>query len=336
MKRDVIREKEGIWAPDRGQGEIVIYREADGGPGLDVRLVGETLWLNQAQLARLFDRNQSVIARHIKNVFKEGELAPSKSNMQKMHNAISDKPVLFYNLDVIISVGYRVNSKRGTQFRIWATNVLKQHIVKGYTENARRLQELRRSLQLVEHVLDRHEVSSDEAKALLRVVTDYSYALDLLDDYDHQRVPAAPTHKGEVKAISYEEARRLIVRLREKFGAPAIFGQEKDDSLHSSLNAILQTFDEKDVYPGLEEKAAHLLYFLVKNHSFIDGNKRIAASLFLWFLEKNALLYWPSGDKRLADATLVALTLMIAESKPRDKGPVISIAMNLIGGKEGR
>jgi prophage maintenance system killer protein len=253
-----------------------------------------------------------------------------------MHNAISDTPVLFYNLDVIISVGYRVNSKRGTQFRIWATNVLKQHIVKGYTENARRLQELRRSLQLVEHVLDRHEVSSDEAKALLRVVTDYSYALDLLDDYDHQRVPAAPTHKGEVKAISYEEARRLIERLREKFGAPAIFGQEKDDSLHSSLNAILQTFDEKDVYPGLEEKAAHLLYFLVKNHSFIDGNKRIAASLFLWFLEKNALLYGPSGDKRLADATLVALTLMIAESKPRDKGPVINIAMNLIGGKEGR
>jgi prophage maintenance system killer protein len=334
MKKNVIREEKGLWA--RGHGEIVLYRERDGAPGLEVRLAGETLWLNQAQLAQLFDRNQSVIARHIKNVFKEGELNPSKSNMQKMHNAISDKPVLFYNLDVILSVGYRVNSKRGTQFRIWATNVLKEHIVRGYTENARRLQELRRSLRLVEHVLDRHEVSSDEAKALLRVVTDYSYALDLLDDYDHQRVPAAPVQRGEVRAISYEEARRLIERLRDKFGAPAIFGQEKDDSLHSSLNAILQTFDGKDVYPGLEEKGAHLLYFLVKNHSFIDGNKRIAAALFLWFMEKNGLLYGAGGRKRIADTALVAITLMIAESAPRQKESIIRIVMNLIGRKEGR
>jgi prophage maintenance system killer protein/transcriptional regulator CtsR len=328
MKKNVIREEKGLW--DRGHGEIVLYRERSGAPGLEVRLAGETLWLNQAQLAQLFDRNQSVIARHIKNVFKEGELAPSESNMQKMHNAISDKPILFYNLDVIVSVGYRVNSKRGTQFRIWATNVLKEHIVKGYTENARRLQELRQSLQIIEHVLDRNDVSSDEARALLRVVTDYSYALDLLDDYDHQRVPAAPVHKGEVKAISYEEARRLIERLREKFGAPAIFGQEKDESLHSSLNAILQTFGGKDVYPGLEEKAAHLLYFLVKNHSFIDGNKRIAVALFLWFMEKNRLLYGLSGEKRISDVTLVALTLMVAESAPREKDPIIRIVMNLI------
>jgi len=334
MKKIVIREGKGLWA--RGHGEIVLYRERDGAPGLEVRLAGETLWLNQAQLAQLFDRNQSVIARHIKNVFKEGELNPSKSNMQKMHNAISDKPVLFYNLDVILSVGYRVNSKRGTQFRIWATNVLKEHIVRGYTENARRLQELRQSLRLVEHVLDRHEVSSDEAKALLRVVTDYSYALDLLDDYDHQRVPAAPVQRGEVRAISYEEARRLIERLRDKFGAPAIFGQEKDDSLHSSLNAILQTFDGKDVYPGLEEKGAHLLYFLVKNHSFIDGNKRIAAALFLWFMEKNGLLYGAGGRKRIADTALVAITLMIAESAPRQKESIIRIVMNLIGRKEER
>jgi len=334
MKKIVIREGKGLWARDHG--EIVLYRERDGAPGLEVRLAGETLWLNQAQLAQLFDRNQSVIARHIKNVFKEGELNPSKSNMQKMHNAISDKPVLFYNLDVILSVGYRVNSKRGTQFRIWATNVLKEHIVRGYTENARRLQELRQSLRLVEHVLDRHEVSSDEAKALLRVVTDYSYALDLLDDYDHQRVPAAPVQRGEVRAISYEEARRLIERLRDKFGAPAIFGQEKDDSLHSSLNAILQTFDGKDVYPGLEEKGAHLLYFLVKNHSFIDGNKRIAAALFLWFMEKNGLLYGAGGRKRIADTALVAITLMIAESAPRQKESIIRIVMNLIGRKEER
>ena len=334
MKKHVIREKEGIWAPDRSHGEIVIYREADGEAGLDVRLAGDTLWLNQAQLAQLFSRNQSVIARHIRNVYNEGELSPSKSNMQKMHNAISDKPVLYYNLDVILSVGYRVNSKRGTQFRIWATNVLKQHIVRGYTENTRRLQELRQSLRLIEHVLDRYEVSTDEAKALLRVVTDYSSALDLLDDYDHQRVPEVPVSKRKVKAVSYEEALRTIDRLREKFGASAIFGQEKDESLHSSLNAILQTFDGRDVYPGLEAKAAHLLYFLVKNHSFVDGNKRIAASLFLWFMEKNGQLYGVGGEKRIADATLVALTLMIAESAPREKGSIIRIVMNLISKKK--
>jgi prophage maintenance system killer protein len=335
MNRHVIREEEGIWAHGRGHGEIVIYRDRKGEAGLDVRLEGDTLWLTQAQIGLLFEKERSVITKHLRNVFRSGELE-EKSNVQKMHFANSDKPVLLYNLDVILCVGYRVNSKRGTQFRIWATNVLKQHIVKGYTENARRLQELRQSLQLVEHVLDRHEVSADEAKALLRVVTDYSYALDLLDDYDHQRIPAAPMHRGEVKAISYEEARRIIERLGEKFGGPAIFGQEKDDSLQSSLNAILQTFDGQDVYPGLEEKAAHLLYFLVKNHSFIDGNKRIAASLFLWFLEKNALLYGPSGDRRLANGTLVALTLMIAESKPRDKGSVINIVVNLISGREHR
>ncbi len=330
MKKYVIREEKGIWGPGRGKGEIVIYRSQNGEAGLAVRLEGETLWLTQAQIGLLFEKERSVITKHLRNVFRSGELEEN-NNVQKMHFVNSKKMVLFYNLDVILSVGYRVNSKRGTQFRIWATNVLKQHIVKGYTENARRLQELKQSLQLVEHVLDRHDVSSDEAKALLRVVTDYSYALDLLDDYDHQRVPAAPVHKGDVRAISYEEARRLIERLREKFKAPAIFGQEKDDSLHSSLNAILQTFDGKDVYPGLEQKAAHLLYFLVKNHSFVDGNKRIAASLFLWFMEKNGLLYGAGGEKRIADATLVALTLMIAESAPREKDPIIRIVMNLIG-----
>jgi len=330
MKKYTIRDKEGVSAPGEPRGEIVIYRTQDGGASLDVRLQEETLWLTQGQLVELYGRNQSVIARHIRNIFKEGELTPSKSNMQKMHIANSDRPVVLYNLDVILSVGYRVNSKRGTQFRIWATNVLRRHIVKGYTKNTRRLKELRQSLQLVEHVLDRHEVSSDEARALLRVVTDYSYALDLLDDYDHQRIPAAAVHKRPVNPISYEEARTIIERLRQKFRASALFGQEKDASLHSSLNAVIQTFDGKDVYPSLEEKAAHLLYFLVKNHSFVDGNKRIAAALFLWFMEKNGLLYKDDGAKWIADATLVAITLMIAESAPREKDPIIRIVMNLI------
>lgn len=280
MKKCAIREKEGLWAPGGGGGEIVIYRAKNGGTGLDVRLEGETLWLTQAQIAQLFEKERSVVTKHIRNIFNEGEL-DEKSNVQKMHFANSDRPVVFYNLDVILSVGYRVSSKRGTQFRIWATNVLKEHIVKGFTANERRLKELRQSLQLVEHVLDRYDVTFDEAKALLRVVTDFAYALDLLDDYDHQRIPAAPVQKGRANPISYVEAQRVIERLREKFGASDIFGREKDDSLHSSLNAVMQTFDGKDVYPGLEEKAANLLYFLVKNHSFIDGNKRIAAALFL-------------------------------------------------------
>ncbi len=332
MKKQIIREKAGIWAVGEKRGEIALYKATHGGAELEVRLERKTVWLDTHQMAQLFGRDRTVILRHVHNIYSTNELE-KKSTCAKNAQVAADgkvRQVDFYNLDMIISVGYRVNSKRGTQFRIWATNVLKEHLVKGYSANERRLQELKLSLRLVEHVLDRHEVTSDEAKALLRVVTDFSYALDLLDDYDHQRIPEALVQKREVRAISYEEARRLVERLREKFGAPAIFGQEKDDSLHGSLNAILQTFDGKDVYPGLEEKAAHLLYFLVKNHSFVDGNKRIAASLFLWFMEKNELLYGSGGEKRLADTTLVALTLMIAESAPREKDPIIRIAMNLI------
>jgi len=326
MRRHIIREEKGVWAPGETRGEIVIYGET----GLEVRLEKDTLWLTQNQIADLFEKDRSVITKHIRNVFREGELE-QEGNVQKMHVANSDRPVLFYNLDVIISIGYRVNSKRGTQFRIWATNVLKELIIKGYTANERRLQELKQSLRLVEHVLDRHEVTSDEAKALLRVVTDYSYALDLLDDYDHQRIPKAAVQKGPINAVSYEEAQRIIARLRERFEASAVFGQEKDQSLHSSLKTIMQTFDGKDVYPGLEAKAANLLYFLVKNHSFVDGNKRIAAALFLWFMEKNARLYAPDGTKCIADTALVAITLMIAESSPKEKESIIPIVMNLIG-----
>jgi prophage maintenance system killer protein len=335
MAKRRVREKVATWKSGDRKGEIVLYRAANGLSALEVRLEQDTVWLNLNQIADLFKRDKSVISRHLRNVYKEKEL-DQKSTVAffatvQMEGARQvTREVEYYNLDAILSVGYRVNSKRGTQFRIWATNVLRDHIVKGYTQNTRRLQELQQSLQLVEHVLDRHEVSSDEARALLRVVTDYSYALDLLDDYDHQRIPAAPVHKGRVNPISYDEARTVIERLRMKFGASALFGQEKDASLHSSINAIMQTFDGKDVYPGLEEKAAHLLYFLVKNHSFVDGNKRIAAALFLWFMEKNGLLYKSDGAKRIADATLVAITLMIAESAPREKDSITGIVMNLI------
>ena len=241
--------------------------------------------------------------------------------------------VAFYNLDVIISVGYRVNSRRGTQFRIWATRVLKDHLVKGYTANERRLAETRQSLKLVRKVMENVDVTTEEARALLGVVTDYAYALDLLDDYDHQRSSSAEVEEKPAVGISYEEARQAVESLRVKFGGSEVFGRERDDSLRGSLAAVMQTFGGRDLYPSLEAKAAHLLYFLVKNHSFVDGNKRIAASLFLWFLSKNGMLYRADGSKRLADNALVALTIMIAASDAGEKDIIVGMTINLINRK---
>lgn len=317
------------------EGDVVLYQAPGGRTSLEVRLKKETVWLSQRQLAELFDKDTDTIGLHIRNIFKEGELesmstTEESSVVQNEGSRRVHRKILLYNLDVIISVGYRVKSKRGTQFRIWATTVLRDHLVKGYSANERRLRELRQSLRLVENVLERHEVSTDEAKALLRVVTDYAYALDVLDDYDHQRFVPAHVQAAEARAISYKEARLVIQRLRKKFGASDLFGREKDKSLGGSLNAIMQTFDGKDVYPSLEEKAAHLLYFLVKNHCFMDGNKRIAAALFLWFMEKNGMLYRADGTKHLADNALVAMTLMIAESNPSDKALIVAMTVKLI------
>jgi prophage maintenance system killer protein len=322
--------------PDRtstqGKGEIVLYQSPDGKTALDVHLEGETLWLSQKQLSDLFQTERSVITKHLRNIFRSGELEKNSVCAKFAHTAEDGKvyQTTFYNLDAIISVGYRVNSKRGTQFRIWATNVLRDHIQKGYSVNQRRLKELRQSLRLVGEVLDRYEVDSDQAKALLRVVTDYGYALDLLDDYDHQRIRAGRVRKGKVKEISYSETIQLITQLRKTFGASPLFGKEKDAGLESSLQTIMQSFDGRDLYTSLEEKAAHLLYFLVKNHSFVDGNKRIAAALFLWFMEKNRALYGKDGKKRIADNALVAITLMIAVSDPAEKETMVKLIVNLI------
>lgn len=312
-----------------GLGEIVLYRAADGGPALDVRLERDTVWLTQAQMAELFGRERSVLTKHVNNVFKEGELDKG-SNVQILHIAGSDKPVTFYNLDVIISVGYRVKSQRGTQFRIWATNVLRQHLVQGYTVHAQRLKELNQAVRLVADVAHRRTLSGDEASALLEVVADYAYALEVLDDYDHQRVRLGEVSPGPVAALVLDEARQVIARMGERFGASSLFGREKDDGLEGSLSAVMQTFDGQEVYPSLEEKAAHLLYFLVKNHHFVDGNKRIAAALFLWFLQKNQALYRADGGKRIADNALVAMTLLIAESRPDEKGVLTRVVVNLI------
>jgi prophage maintenance system killer protein len=244
------------------------------------------------------------------------------------------RTVRFYSLDVIISVGYRVKSARGTKFRIWATNVLRQHLLRGYTVNERRLRELRQSVRLIEHVLDAGDAVSDEAATLVRLVTDYAAALDLLDDYDHQRVTMGAVHPGPAVGLSYAEALRIIAELRERFGASDLFGREKDESLHSSLNAVMQTFDGRDLYPGVEEKAARLLYFLVKNHSFVDGNKRIAAALFLWFLDKNGLLHRADAAPTIEPNTLAAITLLTAVSRPEERDVIVNIVVNLIHGQD--
>ena len=333
MKRNITKPSMVQEAPPGyNESAIVIYQSAEG-IQLDVKLEKETLWLTQKQMAVLFDTERSVITKHLNNIFASGELN-RESNVQKMHIAGSDKPVAFHALDAIISVGYRVNSKRGTQFRVWATSVLRDHILKGFSVNERRLKELNQAIRLIADVAGRRELSGDEAKALLSVVADYSFALDLLDDYDHQRVAVPVRKPGVVVPLDYSEARRIVDRLRDKFGSSALFGIEKDNGLKGALGAVMQTFGGKDLYPTLEEKAAHLLYFLVKDHAFVDGNKRIGASLFLWFLEKNGALYRPDGSKRIADATLVAVTLLIAESKPAEKDLLTRVLVNLIGRRE--
>ena len=313
-------------------GEVVLYRASDGTVSLDVRLERETIWLNLNQMADLFDRDKSVISRHLRNVFDDGELERGSVVAFFATTAADGKTyqIEHFDLDVIISIGYRVNSKRGTQFRIWATQVLREHLLKGYTVNERRLKELNQAIRLIADVAVRRELTGDEATGLLRVVADYSYALDLLDDYDNQRVAVAQITRADAVPVTYDEARDAIERLRRKFKASDLFGREKDDSLRGSLQSVMQTAGGKDVYPSIEEKAAHLLYFLVKNHSFVDGNKRIAAALFLWFLQKNRALYRPDGTKRIADNALVAMTLLIAESRPAEKSVLVSVIVNLI------
>lgn len=320
---------------DSVHGEIVIFQAPDGCVELNVRLEQETIWLNLNQLSDLLDRDKSVISRHLRNIYKDGELAREATvakyaTVQNEGGRNIRRQIEYFNLDAVISVGYRVNSKRGTQFRIWATGILKDHLLKGYTVNQARLSDLNQAVKLIASTAHRRDLSGDEAKALLSVVGGYNRALNLLDDYDHQRV-SRPRAVGRVThPLGHEEARRIIDRLRERFAESTIFGIEKDQGLESSLGAIMQTFAGKDVYPSLEEKAANLLYFLVKNHAFVDGNKRIAAALFLWFLESNDALITSTGKPLVSDAALVALTLMIAESRPEEKEILTRIITHLL------
>lgn len=318
--------------------QIVIYQTEDGQTQIEVRLENETVWLTQAQMAELFNKDQSVVARHINNAFKEGELE-EKSNMQILHNTqYKYRPTKVYSLDVIISVGYRVKSKRGTAFRIWARNVIKDYLLKGYAVNQRihskQIAELRQLVQMVGRTIKNQQLdTNDENKALFDIVVNYTYALDTLDNYDYQRLTIGETTQEEKFHATYDNAMAAIKSLRDKFGGSSLFGNEKDESFKSSIGQIYQTFGGIDLYPSVEEKAAMLLYLVTKNHSFSDGNKRIAATLFLWFLNNNGILYREDGSKRLADNTLVALTLMIAESKPEEKDVMVKVVVNLINQK---
>ena len=320
--------------------EIVIYQSEDGRTQLDVKLEGETVWLTQAQMSELFQIDRTVINRHIRNIYKSGELeekATCAKNAQvrvEGSRAVS-RTIPYYNLDIIISVGYRVNSIRGTRFRQWANSVLKQYLIKGYAVNERirkqQIAELRQLVQVVGRAIQQQSVpTTDESDALFDVVVDYTYALDTLDDYDYQRLNINKTTKEEPFHATYEDAMHEIDMLRDKFGGSALFGNEKDDSFKSSIGQIYQTFGGEELYPSVEEKAAMLLYLVTKNHSFSDGNKRIAATLFLWFINNNGILYREDGSKRIADNSLVALTLMIAESRTEEKDVMVKVVVNLI------
>jgi prophage maintenance system killer protein len=331
---------------EKPKGKIVIYQAKGGKTTLEVKLQQETVWLNLNQMTELFNRDKSVISRHIRNIFKEDELEKRSTvanfaTVQTEGSRSVERSIEFYNLDVIISVGYRVKSKRGTQFRIWASQVLKDHLIKGYSINEKRLREqnirlaeLQQTVDLMGRAIRRRELDKTQVAGLLNVITDYSYAMSLLDQYDHQELKIHKTTRKKEFVITYEEARNAIDTLVEqsrKKGHPSqLFGKEKDKSFKGSLGAIYQTFDEKEVYPSIEEKASHLLYFVVKNHSFVDGNKRIGAFLFVWFLDINGILYTRDGKKRIGDNALVALTLVIAESRPKDKDSIIKVIINLI------
>ena len=317
---------------DQARGEILVYQADDGETKVEVRLRDETVWLTLNQLADLFDRDKSVISRHLRNIFESGELARKAVVAKNATTATDGKTyqVEHFSLDAIISVGYRVNSIRGTQFRIWATNVLRDHMIKGYSVNQSRLRDLNQAVRLIADTAQRRDLSGDEAKALLRVVEEYRRALTLLDDYDHQRVSKPKTTGKLIHRLGYEEALRIVDQMRTQFEESTVFGVEKDKGLESALGAVMQTFDGREVYPSLEEKAAHLLYFLVKNHAFVDGNKRIAAALFLWFLERNDILTDGHGQPLVSDASLVAMTLMIAESRPAEKDVLVRIVTHLL------
>lgn len=324
------------------KGEIIIYQSEDGYTELNVRLDGDTVWLSQAQIAHLFQTDRTSIVRHINNIYRNGELKKEATcaiftQVQTEGTRQVRRSLPLYTLDMIISVGYRVNSKQATQFRIWANRVLKEYLVQGYAVRrdlqAEQLEELKRTIAVMSNVLAAKAVTRDEAVGLLRVISDFSYGLDTLDRYDYQQLELSHTTAEERFRATYENAMEALQTLKKEFGASELFAREKDESFRSTMGAIYQTYGGEDLYPSVEEKAANLLYLTVKNHSFSDGNKRIAAFLFLWFMERNGILYREDGSRRVENNTLVALTLMIAESRVEEKDIMTKVVVNLINNR---
>ena len=322
---------------NEGRGEILIYQTEDGHAALEVKLDHETVWLTQEMMSRLFEKDRTVIGRHIRNIYQEGELDKEGTCALFAHmgaSGVQEYFTMHYNLDVIISVGYRVKSKRAVTFRKWATGILKEYLIKGYVVRQKLMEDRYLELKQLVQVLGRTVQSGinldDQVRSVLDVVVDYTYGLDTLDRYDYQTLTLERTTNEEKFHATYDLAMDAIAALKTKFGGSELFGLPKDQSFASSIGQIYQTWDGKDLYPSVEEKAAMLLYLVVKNHSFVDGNKRIAATLFLWFLENNGLLYHSDGTKRIGDNALVALTLLIAESKTDEMEMMVKVVVNLI------
>ena len=320
------------------------YQAADGRTSIDVKLENETVWLTQTQMAVIFDCSSENIGQHLKNIYKEKELTESSTTeifsvVRKEGTRTISRKITHYNLDAILSVGYRVSSKRAVSFRQWANSVLKDYLIKGYAVRnnlaQQKYDDLKRLVDVMGRAMNNLEApdspAGEQIKSIFDVVKDYTYALDTLDSYDYQTLIIKSTTKEQFHA-TYENAMAVIMELKTKFGESELFGHEKDESFHSSIGQIYQTWDVINLYPSVEEKAAMLLYLVVKNHSFSDGNKRIAATLFLWFMENNRILYGPDKHKRIANNALVALTLMIAESKTDEMDMMVKVVVNLING----
>lgn len=320
---------------------LVIYKDSRGNVELRADIQRETVWATQAQIVKLFNIDQSVVSRHIRNIFKDGEVE-EKSNMQKMHNALSDKSIVLYSLDIILAVGYRTNSPRAINFRQWATKTLREYLLKGYVLNEKRLREstetgvkeLQKTLRFIQTTIEHRQLGQSEVDSILSVITGYTNSWLLLHQYDEGRLTPQKSSLKSGKKLEYGMIRSAVdelgKNLRERGEAGELFGHERDGSFQGVLSTIYQTFDGRELYSSLDEKAAHLLYLIIKDHPFSDGNKRIGSFLFILFLERNKFLYRKSGEKKINDNALVALALLIAQSNPKDKAQMIALITQLL------
>ena len=320
------------------KGEIIIYKTPKNEVELTVHLENETVWLRQDEIAKLYGKERSVVTKHINKIFKDKEI-DQKSNVHFLHIPGSDKPITFYGLDVILAVGYRTNSPRAIHFRRWATNVLKNYLLKGYAVNEKYLLETKNKLNDLQGIItflqenSKHELLAGQEQEILSLLADYSKTLTLLEQYDKEKVSLLKNGKGKF-VLNYEKSAEIIKEIKNdlisKKEAGDLFGHENSDKLKAILGNILQTFDKKELYPSIEEKASHLLYFIIKDHPIVDGNKRIASFLFVYYLDKNNYLYKENNEKKINDNALTALSLLIAISNPAEKDKIVKIVTNLL------